>query len=136
MTRKLAGLLLLAVCLLVAGCGQSTSRREAKKYPVRGTVTLDGQPVPEATIYFKTIATGALDFASIKDGKFEGQAQDGDRRVEVSCTKTEVQESGGMKTEVQKELIPTKYNTDPSNTLKATVSPQGPNEFKFELTSQ
>ena len=135
MTHKLAGLLLLTVCLLLAGCGPSTSKREAKKYPVRGTVTLDGQPLPEGTIYFKTIATGALDFASIKAGKFEGQAQEGDRRVEISCTKSEVQESGGMKTEVQKELLPAKYNTDPTNALKAAVSPPGPNEFKFELTS-
>ena len=134
--QKLACLLLLAVGLLLDGCGQPTSRPEAKKYPVRGTVTLDGQPMPEGSLYFKTIATGALDFASIKDGKFEGQAQEGDRRVEISCTKSEVQESGGMKTEVQKELIPAKYNTDPSNTLQAAVSPKGPNQFTFELTSK
>ena len=134
--QKLSCLLLLVVCLVLDGCGRPTSRSEAKKYPVHGTVTLDGQPMPDGTIYFKTVATGALDFASITDGKFEGQAQEGDRRVEISRTKSEVHESGGMKTEVQTELIPAKYNTDPANTLKATVSPQGPNQFTFELKSK
>ncbi len=134
MSRQLGCIFLLAICLVLDGCG-SGGRPEAKKYPVSGTVTLDGQPMAEGLVYFKTISAGAVDAAQIKGGKFQGRAQEGDRRVEICLNKTEIQETGpGMKTEVQKNLIPPQYNEE--STLTAKVTPQGPNEFKFELVTK
>jgi hypothetical protein len=134
MSRRLGCFFLLALCLALSGCGGSPARPEAKKYPVSGTVTLDGQPMAEGMIYFKTVSAGAIDFVDIKDGKFKGQAQEGDRRVEICLYKTETQGNGPMKTEVKKNLIPKQYNDQ--SKLTAKVTPQGPNEFTFAVTSK
>lgn len=106
-----------------------------KKYNVSGTVTLDGQPLSEdGTIYFKTIATGDLDAIEIKGGKFSGSTLPGDRRVEIVCYRIKMADFNGMKGEVKESLLPPRYNTD--STLTAKVTPEGPNQFTFELTSK
>jgi hypothetical protein len=55
--------------LTLTGCA-----REEKLYNVSGTVTYDGQPVPQGLIFFDPDATkgadGAQGFANIVDGKY------------------------------------------------------------------
>lgn len=133
--RLLNTLALGIFCLLLAGCHQASGLPEPQRFPVRGTVTLDGKPLPVGVIYFKTIQTGALDSVEIKEGKFEGQAQLGDRRVEICSYETlPPQASDPMATASQKNTIPPKYNLE--STLTANVTQDGPNEFRFEVSSR
>lgn len=131
MTRRFFGLVL--VGLLLAGCGGGT---EPQRYPVSGTVTLDGQPLPEGLIFFKTVATGAIDTMEIKAGKFAGEAQPGERRVEIVAYResTAPGTTPGMEANAEVNYIPPRYNSQ--STLTAQVKPEGPNEFSFEVTSK
>ncbi len=133
--RLLNMLALGILCLLLAGCHQASGLPEPQRFPVRGTVTLDGKPLASGVIYFKTVQTGALDNAEIKDGQFEGKAQVGDRRVEICSYETLPPKADDpMATAIQRNTIPPKYNLE--STLTAKVTQEGPNEFRFELSSR
>jgi len=68
--RLLAGTLLVAASLVVAGCGDSGTR-----YNVSGKATFDGKPIPVGRIYFdpdpKTNPKGLQGTAEIKDGQYD-----------------------------------------------------------------
>lgn len=133
MTRRLPYALAVVAFLAAApllGCGASGP----KVYPVSGTVTLDRKPLADGVIYFKTLQTGTLETFPVKDGEFKGDAQEGDRRVEISAYRTTIQGSGAMKGEVKENLIPPRYNVD--SKLTAAVTRDGPNTFKFDLASK
>jgi hypothetical protein len=133
-------ILLLSLCLTFSGCGL-WRKGEPEQVPVSGTVTLDGKPLAQGLIYFKTIAQGTIDSAEIKDGTFHGKAELGDRRVEVSAyEKGTVRPVGGdpmipMSSQTRgKSLIPSCYNIE--SVLTAQVTRDGPNEFTFALKSK
>ena len=128
----------MAVSVIVFGCGP-TERAEDPTYAVSGTVTLDGEPLAEGEIYFLTPAEGQVDILSIENGKFEGEAKAGSRRVEIRAYKMEEAEvpadMPGLELEPSKvNYLPAAYNTE--STLTADVSDSKPNEFTFELTSK
>ncbi len=129
--RWAASAALFLVLVALIGCGKSESK--PKSVLVSGTVTMDGKPLTEGTVYFKTVQTGAFDTLIVKDGKFEGDAEVGVRRVEVNAyrTKTIKDAMGG---EVKENRIPARFNAD--STLAATVTADGPNTFKFEVKSK
>lgn len=120
--------------LALAGCNQGA--QEPTRYPVRGTVLLDGKPLAEGIIYFKTIATGAVDSAPIKDGKFDGQAEAGERRVEITSPQTvdNPNATPGMLDQEQVETIPARYNSQ--SELTEDVKADGANEYEFTLESK
>ncbi len=103
--------------------------------PVRGTVTLDGKPLTQGEIYFKTDATGELDVFPIQQGRFAGQAAKGRRRVEIfAYRETQVVPMPGMAPETTREnYLPTQYNFNSS--LTANLLADGPNELNFAVTS-
>ncbi len=127
--RPFAPFVLFAL-LAVTGCGKSGPVLA----PVSGTVTFDGKPLAEGTLYFKTIETGALESMTIKDGKFEGRAEVGERRVEVNAYQTKALKDDLMKGEIKINLVAEQYNFD--SKLKATVTASGPNEFRFDVKSK
>ena len=123
----------LLICLTFAAC--QSGRVEPKKSAVSGTVTLDGKPLSDGgLIYFKTIATGAIDAIDIKNGKYSGSAEPGDRRVEIVVFEIKHVDIDGMKGETKVNLIPARYNTE--STLTATITANGPNQFPFELSTK
>lgn len=126
------------ILLVLAGCARST-RNEPSRYPVTGKVTLDGTPILEGTVYFRTASLGLIERFPIKAGSFSGDAVAGDRRVEFSVLKnvnsTGPKMPGVTPPEtVQAETLPAAFNTE--STFTATVTPDGPNEFIFELKSR
>jgi len=132
--QRLTQGMLLAACVALSGGGANT-RPEPERFPVHGTVTLDGKPLAEGQIYFKTIATGAIDSIDIKDGKFTGTAQPGERRVEICAYQTiQAPSNDPMNTQTQKNLVAARYNVE--SKLTAKVATDGPNEFAFQVTSQ
>src|SRR6516225_9663542 len=85
------GVLALALGVL-SGCGPSGPRR----VPVSGTVTLEGQPLRQGEIYFKTPGAGTPpEILAVVDGKFAGEVTVGKKRVEVWAVK-KMGKSGGM----------------------------------------
>jgi len=126
---------LLIIVLLLGLVGCSKGRPEPKRFPATGTVTLDGKPLKEGKISFVNVQAGMNDTGDIKDGKFEVQAQAGEKKVEISAIRTlPPKPDDPMKSTIQEETIPATYNT--KSTLKATVTEAGPNEFKFEVSSK
>jgi hypothetical protein len=75
-----------------------------------------------------------LSLGGVQEGKFTGMAADGERRVEIYLLKAEPIEVAGVKGEIRRNVLPTRYST--KSKLTAKVTPEGPNEFKFEVTSK
>ena len=129
---------LLIFAMLGIGCTR-TGRQEPPLYPVAGTVVLDGKPLPEGTIFFITVSLGRTERVPIKDGTFSGKVAAGERRIEFSVIKDVPYSGPAMPgipspTTVPGETLPSAFNADSS--YSATVTPEGPNEFDFELKSK
>jgi hypothetical protein len=129
MNSSFRSLWLLAVvsCLIPLGCKR---QKEVPRYPVSGTVTLDGKPLPEGRIYFKTVADGSVEVMDIKDGRFEGTAEAGDRRVEIRSYVTVKDPMG----DYLKNTLPGRYNTE--SKITAVITKDGPNQMQFPLKKQ
>src|SRR5262245_61161133 len=111
------------------GCGSSES--EIERFPVTGTVTLDGAPLENGTIRLLDL-NGGGDGGEIKNGNFSMQATAGAKRVEIQATRESEKEVEGKEgsgiTQVE-SVVPSQYNT--SSTLTAEISPDEPNELEF-----
>ncbi|MBN9117977.1 MAG: hypothetical protein J0I06_02215 [Planctomycetes bacterium] len=124
-------LALALVWLLGCGGGQQGAAPVAK---VKGTVTLDGKPLPAGEVYFGL--TGVPSSAiEIKDGAFSGEAPVGKTKVEVFVyvEGPATEKHGGTRNKTN--VAPKKY-WGPNTTLSATVGAGEPNEFKFDLASK
>ncbi len=120
---------LYAVAIL--GCGGAEG---PKTYRVSGTVTIDNQPIEDGYIIFKpTDPADRADGTAIVDGKYEMQAVAGTKKVEIQAMRT-TDEKGSKGEPVQENYLPAEYNT--ATTLTADVTPEGPNEFDFDLKSK
>ena len=124
----LGGLLLIAI----VGCGN-------KLGSVDGSVTLDGQPVPDGMVTFiKQGTEPGREGAVIKDGKFSAQIPPGSYKLELNGQKdngSRVQKGFDGKDEVIPQTVerfPDKYNkkTELTQEIKA-----GANPVKLELNS-
>ena len=115
--------------LLIAGCSGGT-RPELGQ--VRGKLTLDGQPVPGASVVFAPDNGGRKSMGrSNEQGEYEVTyirsekgAKVGPHTVHVST----INRAGG-----RPELLPAKYNV--KSELKVEVKP-GDNEFNFPMKSR
>jgi hypothetical protein len=132
--------LLLSVCLTLNGCGP-WRKAEPERVPVSGTVTLDGKPLADGLIYFKTIALGTIDSINVANSRFHGKAEPGERRVEISAYEhgTTRPAHGDsmipMSSQTRgRNVIPSRYNIE--SVLSANVTRDGPNEFTFSLKSK
>jgi hypothetical protein len=120
--------------VLLAGCRPSGSS-------VSGKVTLDGAPLPEATISFVPLgdATQTAGWAAVQDGQYAIAADSdltaGKFRVEIRALK-----STGAKTNANdptlieaQEAIPSRYNAQSELTVEIKA---GENVADFSLTSK
>lgn len=120
--------LLVVPALLLAGCGPSGPTT----YPVRGTVTFNGQNVLDGYITFSpTDVSQAPDAGPIHDGRFAFRAMAGPKRVEIQASRFVGPENPIMGLRPREPYIPERYNIE--STLEAEVTPNGENEFEFEL---
>jgi hypothetical protein len=119
----------LAVWLLLftAACGAP----RPKAYEVTGTVTWNGELVPEGDIIFQPEeATMIEDHGKIKAGRFSFRAKAGKKRVQIYASR-EGKIDPVMKAPVREQYIPERFNTNTK--LTAEVKPEGPNQFPFVL---
>ena len=126
----------LTLLALAGGCGKPAHIPDLGE--VSGTVTLDGQPLADATINFspaegrpsfgKTDAAGQYSLSFV--GEYTG-AIVGPHTVRISTEQYIEREDGT--TDYVKESVPPGYNK--KSTLTANVEP-GENSFDFELSSK
>jgi len=158
MLRSLVSGFSLAILLSIAGCSGSGGEGSADQpptYPVTGTVTLNGEPVTEASVSFRgevdgknigaagqTDSNGEFTLTTFQpgDGAVAGQHQ-------VTVIKAVVEgedpsyfdeNSPNYGKEppptTTKYLVPEKYSKFETSGLTAEVSADGENEIKLELT--
>ncbi len=127
----LVGPPLVLYCLMICGCGSD------KLATVRGTVTLNGQPLQNALVEFQPTALGGSPSSGMTDaeGRYElmstferAGALPGEHSVSIRTGGTRV-DSTSQEVEF-KESVPAKYNTQTE--LKRTVEP-GRNVLDFDL---
>lgn len=101
---------------------------------VKGTVLMDGKPLPEGDIQFE-LPGAPPSMLKITKGAFAGDAPVGKNKVEVF-----IYVDGPPSR--QDPSVPSKIVASPerywgaNTTLEATVNAGGNNEFKFDLTSK
>ena len=117
--------------LLLAGCSH-----QPRLYEVTGSVTFDGQPIPEGDLLFVTPdGTRGPDPAKITGGKYELKTTAGKKRVEISASKIRPGGARGAGGEpVAEEYVPARYNIQ--SELTADVQAKAKNTFDFELGSK
>ena len=125
-------LTLILFCLLMAGCGS-----ENDLATVKGTVTLNGQPLEGAIVEFQPAATGGSPSSgqTDADGRYELMytfdrtgAMPGEHIVSIRTAGT-CFDGEGNESE-REERVPARYNSQTE--LKRTVQP-GRNTIDFEL---
>jgi hypothetical protein len=131
-----------ATALLAAGCGSS------KVAPVEGRVTLDGKPLPNASVAFQPVGDGKNAYPghgsmgkTDADGKYRLQlvgedgtgAVIGKHRVEISAASRQVNPEND-KERAPPNLVPAKYNRDSELTFEVTSA--GTKEANFDLKSR
>lgn len=121
----------------LAGCGDGEGRR-----PVSGRVLLDSRPLAEGFILFEP-APGEEDGLAvggpIRSGRFAIPGRDGPTpgaysiRIYASSGVQAPPEPGASPRSPRPmiDLVPGRYNE--RTELAATVTPGGPNEYRFEL---
>jgi hypothetical protein len=102
--------------------------------PVSGTVTMDGKPLDDGLVSFKTVQTGDIETLNIKAGQFQGNVKEGDRRIEIYTFRIDKGDFGGMPREFKQNIVPPRYSSE--STLVAKVTSEGPNQFAFEIKSK
>ena len=131
----------LAACLLagVSGCGGDTIDRVA----VSGEVTLDGQPLDDASITLVPIGPGPSAGAEISKGSFTIERSvgpsPGKYRVEIRAYRGTGEQipdddAPGQMIEATEQIIPGRYNRDTE--LEVEVTARGDNHFQFALESE
>jgi hypothetical protein len=133
MNRTMAtrlGWLFAFLAMSTAGCGP----REPATYEVRGTVAWKGQPVPDGYVNFLPGdgQSVKVDAGKIEGGAFVFRSTAGPKTVEIWANREKPgQTNKVMGLREKEQYIPAKYNSQ--TTLKADVTPEGPNQFTFKL---
>jgi len=115
--------------LAVSGCGPGDG-----KVLVNGSVTFDGNPMPDGYVIFTPQGGGTPVAGPIRDGKFAFSAPPGIHRVEIEASRFVGPKNPIMGLQAREQYVPSRYNS--ASTLRQEVKPQGTNVCDFTLSSQ
>lgn len=126
--------------MLVQGCGPSIPSNPAT-YPVRGKVTLDGQPLKRGFVRFDPVSPGkglAAEGEIQSDGRYEARVFVGQQgttpgEYKVSIAPLSRQQEGDLVAEALD--VPAKYQKPETSDITKTVT-SGENSIDIELTSK
>lgn len=139
---------ILAICVVfVCGCGKSKGPPKVAQIPVTGTVTLDGQPLADADVFFfppegrgafmgRTKADGSYQLEGVAGSKAVCKGQCSvriSRMLKPDGTVAGPDEPPAMSDAT--ESLPEKYSSQTEPTLTADV-PEGGGKFDFDLKSK
>lgn len=133
---------LLFLTTLLSGCGSDPDSRPTVE--IKGTVTMDGSPLQEASIQFTSPKTGESAYANLdENGKYSITFPKADigSAYEITITPPVVEEENAMALAEQAQnkstmKIPAKYSDRTTSGLSARVEQAGTNEANFELKSK
>ncbi|HJZ55506.1 MAG TPA: hypothetical protein VKE74_11130 [Gemmataceae bacterium] len=145
-THRRCAVAVVALCILLPGCSDRTPLAR-----VKGTVTLDGQPLRKGTITFEspgkrpatgTIVNGEITGVSTYDP--DDGVPVGEHKVAVTATEDAASavvanpgeaKAPGANYMSGKSLIPTRYNNPGTSGLVAEIK-KGENTVEFKLSSR
>ena len=124
----------IACALLTLGCDNSPQH-----YPVAGTVTLDGEPVPDGEVIFFPLEGGPPDAGPIQAGSFAFQSLNGPMRVQITATRDHPTKrvpgsSPDIWVPAPVNYIPERYR-GPESELRVEVPSGGNQQIEFKLQS-
>jgi hypothetical protein len=136
--RQVSRLALVLLAVISIGCGQSS---DLDKVVVRGTVTLDGQPIPNGELRFiPTNGTkGSISGGPIKDGAYVAQGRGGvpvgEHRVEIKAYRSSTKPGQPVSPEggPAEQYLDKRYNEQTTLTAKIDASTE---TRDFQLTSK
>lgn len=163
LSRSFFALTLVSVALwffTAVGCG-GKPQRSSELVPAGGVVTMDGQPVAGAAVTFhpasgvgggppqrdlkpaaraKTDAEGRFRLWTFEegDGAVPGEHVVTINKVEITASQEDPDAEGYDAARAAAEpppkyIVPEKYGNPNTSGLTETVSPDGPNDFRFDL---
>ena len=114
------GFFLAFVMLTSLGCGPS----KPKTYPISGTVTFSGQPLPKGVVMMRPQQGPAATAEIGPDGKYELEVVAGTHAVQVVALNISEEAKEDMaKLAAAQSLIPKKYNRFETSGVTVTVEP-------------
>lgn len=127
---------------LISGCGSDSDSRPAVE--IKGTVTLDGSPLQEASIQFTSPKTGESAYANLdSSGQYSITFPKADLGsiYEITITPPVVDEQNAMALAEQPQekatsKIPVKYASRTSSGLTTQIDQAGTHEANFDLKSK
>lgn len=119
-----------------ATCGTGCDDAKPPRFPIRGIVTLNGQPIDNATVILTPKEKGLAASAQIQAGVFELPAEvgpnAGEYYVRINPNEIEVEEIGDRPAPANARVrIPIVYQQ--SGSLSATITGEPNQSLKFEL---
>jgi hypothetical protein len=148
--NRCCGSILASIGLLtLIGCGEDDGI--GKRYPVKGVVTLQGEPVPKGTVNFMPDEAGGRSAAGdLKDdgsysattltpgdGMLPGKYKVSITAIEIDLTKVHGKPGGLYRTDLinkapRKLLVPKKYESPATSGLTIEVKPES-NKYDIAL---
>tara|TARA_R110002095_G_scaffold174863_2_gene152230 strand:- start:2694 stop:3098 length:405 start_codon:yes stop_codon:yes gene_type:complete len=133
MDSILKPLTMLCFLVVLQGCGRGNDGPEMAS--VKGTVKIDGAPVPKGDIIFEPAdGTGRAAAGVIENGVFQFNSPVGLKKVMIIASRKTGKKGKDFGEDLMESYIPKKYNTE--SELKEKVSPGSENEFEFDLKSK
>jgi hypothetical protein len=112
---------------ILSGCDSG----QPKPVKINGTVLLDDKPLEDGSIAFYGEGGVAAESFLVKNGKFEGEAKPGKKKVQIQGFK-ETKTTTMDKEEIvsKPNFLPAKWNSESKLTAEVTGSGLTPSEFK------
>lgn len=130
-------LLAIGVALAIVwncGCSGPPPKGLPPATSVKGTVNMDGKPVPTGEIHFSVLGAPPS-LLKITDGTFSGEAPIGNDQVEVYIYVDGPPNPKYPGVPIKVNIVPNKY-WGARTVLKATVKAGERNEFNFDITAK
>ena len=120
----------LVLASVLPGCGDSGP----KKYPVNGTVSYNGRPLPTGTVMFVPEEGGPPAVSTIgDDGSYRLEAVAGRHRVGVTAVPPPPPGANEMNYRPQKPLLPDKFGRPDTSGVSIEVKPDKDNQIDIKL---
>lgn len=134
--KLLIALVLSLSIFTIVGCDSGP-----QKAKVSGTVTLDGNPLEEATVQFDANDGSVPEIVKIAEGEFSGEVTPGMKtlrframRLAEKLSPTKMENRGGGMKPPYSNILPQKYGR--GSDIQLDVLLEGNAELKYELKSK